>query len=456
MTGPDMIGDAAIATMIDAESARFAAANPRSAELAQAAARHWHRGVPFHWMLDWGTPFPLFVDRAQGAELWDVDGHRYDDFCLGDTGSMFGHSPAPVAEAVARQAARGLTFMLPTEDAAVVADELAARFGLPFWQVTSSASEANRAVIRWCRGITGRSRLLVFNGCYHGAVDDVFVDLDAGQPRLRASLVGQVYDVRQHTTVIEFNDLNALEAELAKGDVAAVLTEPALTNVGMVLPDPGYLEAMRDLCTRHGTLLVFDETHTISTGPGGHTMTHGPMPDLFVLGKPVAGGVPCAVFGFTAEVAQRMERARGESETGHSGIGTTLSANALALAAMRACLTKVMTTEAYGHMLPLAATLADSLRDVIRSHGLAWHVTHIGARGEFICADKAPRNGTQARAAMHGPLEHALHLYLINRGVLIAPFHNMTLVSPATTITQVERLASVLDDCLKTLIGPAR
>lgn len=451
-----MIADAAIATMIAAERERFVAANPRSAELAKAAAHHWHRGVPFHWMLDWGTPFPLFVDRAQGAELWDVDGHRYDDFCLGDTGSMFGHSPAPVAEAVARQAARGLTFMLPTEDAAVVADELAARFGLPFWQVTSSASEANRAVIRWCRGITGRSKILVFNGCYHGAVDDVFVDLDAGQPRLRASLVGQVYDVRQHTTVIEFNDLGALEAELAKGDVACVLTEPALTNVGMVLPDAGYLEAMRDLTTRHGTLLVFDETHTISTGPGGHTMTHGPMPDLFVLGKPVAGGVPCAVFGFTAEVAQRMERARSEGETGHSGIGTTLSANALALAAMRACLGQVMTAEAYAHMLPLAATLADSLRAVIARHGLSWHVTHIGARGEFICADKPPRNGTEARAAMHGELEHALHLFLINRGVLIAPFHNMTLVSPATTITQVERLTSVLDDCLKTLIGPAR
>jgi glutamate-1-semialdehyde 2,1-aminomutase len=448
-----VIADAAIQRMIADERALFTQRNPRSAELAQAAARHWHRGVPFHWMLDWGTPFPLFVDRAHGAELWDVDGHRHDDFCLGDTGSMFGHSPAPVSDAIARQAGRGLTYMLPGEDAVAVADALAARFGLPFWQVTSSASEANRAVIRWCRGITGRDKVLVFNGCYHGAVDDVFVDLDAGEPRLRASLVGQVYDVRQHTVVVEFNDLPALEAALARGDVACVLTEPALTNVGMVLPDPGYLEAMRDLCTRHGTLLVFDETHTISTGFGGHTMTHGPTPDLFVLGKPVAGGVPCAVFGFTAEVAEQMNRCRAEGETGHSGIGTTLSANALALAAMRACLTEVMTEAAYAHMLPLAATLADNLRAVIAANGLAWHVTHIGARGEFICADKAPRNGTEARAAMHGPLEHALHLYLINRGVLIAPFHNMTLVSPATTQTQVERLAGVLDDCLKTLIG---
>ncbi|MFC0588581.1 aspartate aminotransferase family protein [Novosphingobium aquiterrae] len=448
-----MISQRAIQTMLAAEREGYVAANPRSAALAQEAARHWHRGVPFHWMLDWGTPFPLFAARAQGAALWDADGHRYDDFCLGDTGSMFGHSPAPVARAIAAQASLGLTYMLPTADAVVVADELAKRFLLPFWQVTSSASEANRAVIRWCRGITGRDKVLVFNGCYHGAVDDVFVDLRGGVPELRRSLVGQVYDMREHTVVIEFNDLPALEAALAKGDVACVLMEPAMTNVGMVLPDPGYLEALRQLTTHHGALLVFDETHTISTGYGGHTATHGPLPDLFVLGKPVAGGVPCAVYGFSAEVAERMERCRAEGETGHSGIGTTLSANALALAAMRACLSEVMTPAAYAHMLPLAEDLAAKLRAVIAANGLAWHVTHIGARGEFLCTDKPPRNGSEARKAMQGPLEHALHLFLINRGVLIAPFHNMTLVSPATTPAQVDRLAEVLDQCLKTLIG---
>lgn len=448
-----MIADQSIARMLEVERETYIARNPRSAELGQAAARHWHRGVPFHWMLDWGTPFPLFADKAVGAELWDVDGHRFDDFCLGDTGSMFGHSPPPVARALAEQGAKGLTYMLPTADAVVVADELAQRFKLPFWQVTSSASEANRAVIRWCRALTGRDKILVFNGCYHGAVDDVFVDLRGGVPELRRSLVGQIYDVRQHTVVIEFNDLAALEAALAKGDVAAVLMEPAMTNVGMVLPDPGYLTALRQLTARHDTLLVFDETHTISTGYGGHTGTFGPMPDLFVLGKPVAGGVPCAVYGFSAEVAERMERVREEGEKGHSGIGTTLSANALALAAMRACLTEVMTPAAYEHMLPLAEKLAAQLRGVIAGRGLDWHVAHIGSRGEFICAPTPARNGTEARAKMHGSLEHALHLFFINRGVLIAPFHNMTLVSPVTTQTQVDRLANVLDDCLKTLIG---
>lgn len=448
-----MIAPAAIQAMIAAERAAFTAANPRSAALGQAAARHWHGGVPFHWMLDWGTPFPLFAERAEGARLWDADGHAYEDFCLGDTGSMFGHSPAPVAAAVARQAARGLTFMLPTEDAVAVADELAARFGLPFWQVTSTASEANRAVIRWARGITGRSKVLVFNGCYHGAVDDVFVDLRGGVPEMRRSLVGQVHDLREHTVVIEFNDAEALEAALAGEDIACVLAEPAMTNVGMVLPEPGFLELVRDLTRRHGTLLVWDETHTISTGPGGYTGTFGPLPDLFVLGKPVGGGVPCAVYGFTAEVAAAMERCREEGEKGHSGIGTTLSANALALAAMRACLSEVMTPAAYDHMLPLAAKLAQRLRAVIAGHGLDWQVTQIGARGEFICAPRLPRNGTEARAAMHGPLEHAIHLYLINRGVLIAPFHNMTLVSPATCEWQVDRLVGELDDCLRNLTG---
>lgn len=446
-----MITDAAIRAMLAAEQDHFRAANPRSQSLANQAGRHWYRGVPFHWMIDWGTPFPLFAERAAGAELWDVDGHRYDDFCLGDTGAMFGHSPPPVARAIARQAGRGLTMMLGTEDAPAVADALAERFGLPFWQVTSTASEANRAVIRWCRAITGRKTLLVYNGCYHGAVDDVFVDLRDGVPELRRSLVGQVYDVRQHTRVIEFNDLAALEAALAPGDVAALLMEPAMTNVGMVLPDPGYLEAVRDLTRRHGTLLVFDETHTISSGHGGHTRAFGPEPDLFVLGKPVGGGVPCAVYGFTAEVAARMEAARAAGETGHSGIGTTLSANALALAAMRACLTEVMTPEAYDHMLPLAARLAEELQEVIRAHDLPWPVLHVGARVEFLCADAPPRNGSEARAATHGALEHAIHLYLTNRGVLIAPFHNMMLVCPATTDAQVGRLATALDQCLKAL-----
>ena len=233
--------------------------------------------------------------------------------------------------------------------------------------------------------------------------------------------------------------------------MAAVLTEPALTNVGMVLPEPGYLEAMRELTRRHGTLLVFDETHTISSGYGGHTATYGPQPDMFVLGKPVAGGVPCAVYGFSAEVAERMERLRDAGESGHSGIGTTLSANALALAAMRACLTEVMTPAAYDHMLPLAERLAEELRAVIAAHDIDWQVVHVGSRGEFICAPKLPRNGSEARAAMNGPLEHAIHLFLINRGVLIAPFHNMTLVSPATTDAQVGRLAAALDDCLGVL-----
>ena len=447
------IPDTAIAAMLAAERARFTAANPRSAHLAEQAATHWHRGVPFHWMLDWGTPFPLFVERAEGATLWDADGHDYADFCLGDTGSMFGHSPPPVAAALTAAAARGFTHMLPGADAVAVGELLSRHFGLPHWQVTGSASEANRAVIRWARGVTGRDKILVFNGCYHGAVDDVFVDLRSGVPQLRGSLVGQVYDVREHTRVIEFNDEAALAAALAPGDVAVVLMEPVMTNVGMVLPAPGFLEAVRALTRQHGTLLAWDETHTISTGPGGWTRCQGGEPDFFVLGKPVGGGFPCAVYGFTAEVAAAMETCRVAGESGHSGIGTTLSANALAMAAMRACLGEVMTAPNYEHMLAQGEALEAALTATIARHGLQWPMVRVGARAEFICADAPPRNGSEARAAMQGPLEAAIHLFLINRGVLIAPFHNMMLTCPATTNAGVARLAAALDECLTTLLS---
>lgn len=309
------------------ERASFSARNPASARLAAQAAEHLLFGVPMHWMKDWSTPFSLTVREASGARFRDVDGHDYIDFCLGDTGAMFGHAPAPVAAAIARQASRGYTAMLPSEDAAPVAAELARRFGLPFWQFALSASDANRFVLRWLRAATGRSKILVFNGCYHGTVDDVFVDLVDGVPTQRDSLLGQVYSLTEQTVVVEFNDLAALDAALAGGDVACVLAEPVMTNIGMVLPQPGYWEAAQDIIRRHGSLLVIDETHTISSGPGGYARAHGMAPDALVVGKPVSGGLPCAVYGFSAEVAARVEQAKRDAPPGHSGVGTTLSAN---------------------------------------------------------------------------------------------------------------------------------
>ncbi|MES2117419.1 MAG: aspartate aminotransferase family protein [Pseudomonadota bacterium] len=435
-----------------AERADFIARNPASQALAARAGAHLLFGVPMHWMKDWSTPFALTVREASGAGFTDADGHAYTDFCLGDTGAMFGHAPPPVAHAIAHQATRGYTAMLPSEDAAPVAEELARRFGLPFWQFALSASDANRFVLRWLRAATGRGKILVFNGCYHGTVDDVFVDLVDGVPTQRDSLLGQVYPLTQQTVVVEFNDLAAMEAALAGGDVACVLAEPVMTNIGMVLPQPGYWEAAQQIMRRHGTLLVIDETHTISSGPGGYARAHGMAPDALVLGKPIGGGVPCAVYGFSADVAQRVEQAKRAAPPGHSGVGTTLSANMFAMAAMRANLEQVMTEEAYQAMFALADQLSAGLRSAIARHGLPWCVTQVGARTEFQFAPQAPRNGSEAGAILDGELEQIIHLYLLNRGLLITPFHNMLLVCPHTTAQDVARLLDGFDRCLSELV----
>ena len=433
------------------ERAHFIEANPHSRDLSERAQAHLLFGVPMHWMSDWATPFALHVHEARGAQLTDVDGHRLADFCLGDTGAMFGHSPAPVARALAQQAGRGFTTMLASTDAAWIGEELARRFGLPLWQFAMTASDANRFLLRWVRAAAGRTKLIVFNGCYHGTVDDVFVDLVAGQPRQRASLLGQVHELTAHTRVVEFNDLPALERALAEGDVACVLAEPVMTNIGMVLPEPGFWAEAQRLIRAHGAMLVLDETHTISSGPGGYARAHGLVPDALVLGKPIAGGVPCAVYGFSAELADRAMRAKREAPSGHSGIGTTLTANMLALAAMRANLAEVMTDEAYAHMLPLAQTLAQGLREVIARHRLPWCVTQVGARSEFQFGAVPPRNGSEAEALFDTALEQTVHLYLLNRGVLITPFHNMMLVCPQTGPADVARLLRAFDDCLAEL-----
>ncbi|MBP1207409.1 glutamate-1-semialdehyde 2,1-aminomutase [Duganella sp. 1411] len=430
------------------ERASYIARNPESARLAGLAAQHLLFGVPMHWMNDWSTPFALTVSEASGARFRDVDGHEYVDFCLGDTGAMFGHAPSAVAQAIARQSMRGYTAMLPSEDAAPVAAQLARRFGLPYWQFALSASDANRFVLRWLRAATGRDKVLVFNGCYHGTVDDVFVDLIDGVPTQRDSLLGQVHTLTDHTVVVEFNDLPALEAALARGDIACVLAEPVMTNIGMVLPEPGYWEAAQRIIRHHGALLVIDETHTISSGPGGYAREHGMLPDALVVGKPIGGGIPCAVYGFTEELARKVEHAKRGAPSGHSGVGTTLSANMFAMAAMRANLEQVMTEAAYQRMFGLAARLAEGLRDVIARHGLPWCVTRVGARTEFQFAPSSPRNGGEAQAILDGELEQIIHLYLLNRGLLITPFHNMLLVCPATAESDVARLLTAFDECL--------
>lgn len=446
-----MINPQTLSALRAREGARFVEANPKSKSYFENS-NGWFQRVPFHWMLDWPSPFPIVAASAQGATLTSLDGQTFDDFCLGDTASMFGHSPPPLAAALAEQAVQGLSYMLPTAKGAELGDMLAAMFGLPHWQVTTTASEANRAVIRWCRGLTGRSKILIFNGCYHGAVDDVFVDLRDGVAVNRPSLIGQVQDLLPTTVAVEFNDVVALESALRAGDIACVLAEPVMTNIGMVRDASEYLGILRQLCSETGTLLVFDETHTISSGYGGHSNTHGPKPDIMVVGKSIGGGVPCAVYGFTAQISARMEALNKARPAGHSGIGTTLSANALAITAMHAMLGQVITRQAYAHMLAMAGRLVSGLNAIIQAHSLPWHVSHVGARVEFVCAAHPPHNGTEARAAMDYGLESVIHLYLTNRGILLAPFHNMMLLSPVTQPEQVDRLLHALDSCVGELL----
>jgi glutamate-1-semialdehyde 2,1-aminomutase len=444
---------ARVEKMLQDERALYAQRTPRSKVLAAEMMEHWLRGVPMHWMVDWGTPYPLTIDEARGVTLKDADGNRYVDFCLGDTGAMFGHSPPAVRAAMHTQAERGLTVMLPGPDTAAVGRLLAQRFGLPYWQVTATASDANRSVIRWARAATGRKKLLVFNGCYHGAVDDTFVSIENGKAQNRPGLVGEVRDVTEETSVIEFNDVDGLENVLKGGDIALVLAEPVMTNCGMVLPEPGYHDELRRLTRKYGTLLCIDETHTISSGPGGYTGTHSLEPDFFVLGKPISGGVPAAIYGWTADVNAKLQDYLAKREPGYSGIGTTLSGNALQLACMRAVLENVLTYEVYHNALPLAAALESGIAELIRHHRLPWHVVRVGLRAEIVNSEKRPKTGSEAKLFAHSDIEHALHLYCLNRGVVITPFHNMMLVCPETKDADVAQLLGVLDSGMAELSG---
>ncbi|MCS6809771.1 MAG: transaminase [Tepidimonas sp.] len=440
--------------LLEQERQRFLSAHPHCQALAQRSAAHFPWGVPLHWMRDWPSPTPLFVRQARGAELTCVDGHTLVDFCLGDTAAMFGHAPAPLAAALAAQAQRGLTTMLPDEHTASVGEKLAECFGLPCWQLALSASDANRFVLRWARAITGRTQVLVFDGCYHGAVDDALVDLDphSGATLRRPSVLGAVHDPTASTRVVPFNDLAALQRALADGQVAALLAEPALTNCGLVPPAPDFWRQAQAICRAHGTLLILDETHTLSTGLGGWARVHGLVPDFWVAGKAVAGGVPCAVYGFTAEIAQRMRAVKERSAEGHSGIGTTLTANALTLAALAAALQHLHTPPTYAAMQVAADLLEQGLQQRLQARRLPWTLTRLGARMELQFMPHTPRDAQDVRRHAQPALETALHLFLLNRGVLLTPFHGMMLCSPATTAAQVNQLLQAFDAWLAALL----
>jgi glutamate-1-semialdehyde 2,1-aminomutase len=440
-------------SLMQREQQKFVADRPKSATLFERARKSLLGGVPMNWMAKWAGAFPPFVREARGAEFFDVDGHRYVDFCLGDTGAMTGHSPSATVSAVEQQARRGITLMLPSEDAIVVGEELQKRFGLPYWQFALTATDANRFSIRLARHITARPKILVFNWCYHGTVDESFITLADGVAKARRGNIGPAVDPSVTTKVVEFNDLSALEASLKREDIACVLAEPALTNVGIVLPQPGYHAALREITRRYGTLLIIDETHTICAGPGGYTRAENLEPDFLVFGKPIAGGVPGAAYGFTAEVAQCILERQNLEDCDTGGIGGTLAGNALSLAAMRATLQKVLTKEAFDRMIPMAERWTEGVTKAITEFDLPWTVTRLGCRAEYLFAPQAPRNGTEAHDAMDFELERFMHLYAMNRGILLTPFHNMALMSPVTSKEDIDQHTKVFRDAAKELVG---
>jgi len=441
-------------TLMEREQKKFVDERPKSKALFERARKSLLAGVPMNWMVKWAGAFPPFVREAQGASFFDVDGHRYADFCLGDTGAMTGHSPFATVKAVEEQARRGITLMLPGEDALFVAEELQKRFGLPYWQFALTATDANRFSIRLARQITGRAKILVFNWCYHGTVDETFITLERnGEAGPRRGNIGPPVNPAVTTKVVEFNDMGALEAALAPGDVACVLAEPALTNVGIVHAQPGYHEALRELTRKHGTLLIIDETHTICAGPGGFTRAHKLEPDVLVFGKAIGGGIPGAAYGFSQEVADKIVAAQNLEDSDVGGIGGTLAGNAVSLAAMRATLTKVLTEEAFKRMIPMAERWTLGVARAIADAELPWYVTRLGCRAEYLFHSDAPRNGTEAHDAMDFELERFMHLYTMNRGILLTPFHNMALMSPQTEGDDVDKHTKVFREALKEISG---
>jgi len=433
------------------ELVRFERLHPRSRELAAEAAKSLLSGVPMPWMTRWPGSFPLTVASAEGSRFVDVDGIEYDDFCLGDTGAMTGHALAGVADAIHAQARRGITTMLPSQDATWVAAELARRFGLPKWQMAMSATDANRFVLRLSRMLTGRPKIAVMDWCYHGTVDETLAILDEnGNVVSRPGAIGPQVHPAVTTRVVPFNDVDALRTAVQHGDVACVLMEPALTNIGIVLPEAGYLDAVRRITREAGVHLIIDETHTICAGPGGCTREWNLDPDFFVIGKPIGGGVPVAAYGMSAEVAEALEKRIAGHDVDVSGIGGTLTGNALALAAVRATLTTALRTEDFERMIPLATEWTRGVRETYEAAGLPWHVQQLGCRAEYwFCPP--PRNGAEAAAAIDHELDAFMHLFALNRGILMTPFHNMALFSPSHTQQQVDRHTEVFAEAVAAL-----
>jgi glutamate-1-semialdehyde 2,1-aminomutase len=449
-----MINRSHLTALRKIEDQRFLETHKKSGELFAIAKNSMPNGVPMSWMSKWPGAYPVFVEEAKGASFVDVDGNTYIDFCLGDTGSMTGHSPDATVSAIREQVGRGLSAMLPTKDAAVVSTELAKRFGVALWQFTVSATDANRHVIRYARLITKKSKIIVIDRCYHGSVDETFATLDAsGKTVSREGNIGAPVELDKTTRVVPFNDLDAMEKALQQNDVAAILMEPAMTNVGIVLPLDGYLKAVEKLAKEFGAKLIIDETHTISVGPGGMTAQLGLQPDFLTIGKAIGGGFPTGAFGMSADIAQAIKSQVELEVIDTGGVGGTLAANALSLAAMRATITKVLTEENFEKMIKLGTRWADGVEKVIEKYKLPWSVNRLGARAEYMFSATSPKTGREAADAGDFELEQYIHLRMLNEGFLITPFHNMALMSPDTTAADVDAHTQAFEKMCGDLIG---
>ena len=437
---------------LQAELVKFEEKHPRSKELFERARGSLLAGVPMNWMVKWAGSCPLFVKEAKGAHFIDVDGNRFLDLCLGDTGAMTGHSPEASMKAIHERLDHGLTFMLPTEDAIWVGEELKRRFGLPYWQLAMTATDANRFAIRLARHITGRKKILVFSWCYHGTVDESFIVLKDGKATSRHGNIGPAVDPTVTTKVVEFNDVKGLEEALKDGDVACVLAEPVMTNIGIVHPDPGFHDTLRELTRKYSTLLILDETHTICAGPSGYTGLHGLKPDILTCGKPIASGIPAAIYGFSEELAAKLKHSISVEDCDTGGIGGTLAGNALSLAAMKATLQNVLTEDAYKRNIPLAARFTEGVKQVIEEKKLPWSVQQLGCRAEYWFRETPPKNGGEAAAAADFELDRFMHLAALNRGILMTPFHNMALVSPATEEKDIDLHTEIFRDSVDLLL----
>ncbi|MFT4230452.1 MAG: transaminase [Microbacterium sp.] len=435
----------------------FASRRPNSRRASQEQRAHLPYGTAMHWFSQWPLPHPIYVDHAIGNRLTDVDGIEYLDFCLGDSAALFGHGLTEVAERVSERLRRGAQTMLPTEEAGEVATELARRFGLPQWQFTLSATDANRAAIRVARAIAGRSRVLVFDGKYHGSIDELHLVLDEhGDARELPGVHGLGVDFERTTAIVPFNDLEALRAELERGDIAAVITEPALSNGALMLPDPGFHDELRRLTRLHGALLILDETQTIVAGIGGFTRQWGLEPDILTLGKSFGGGVPVGLWGMTDEVARGLDDylRSGGSHANHAGFGGTLAGNALGVAAVSAVLQTASTEDAYARSVARAEQIEAGLNDIIERSGAPWSVSRAGLRVWVVFSERAPRAVAEYRTTVDPVVSDYLHLSLAEQGVLLGPFTNGILVAPQTDEEDVARLLTAYGDALARLIDP--